>query len=381
MRILMLSIFAPHFFNWTEQLRNSGHEVYWLDINDSDTYVKQIDFVHQITGWRYKLNYPGRYLVKSKMPKINRFVNIINERNFQKQLEKQIKRIKPDLVHSFVMYLGGVSALPIMKKYPDIKWAYTAWGSDMYFYQHKREHLEGIKETLPCIDYMFADCKRDYKIAENHGFKGEFLGVFPGGGGFEFESMEPFLVDYKKRNIVLIKGYQGLHGRCISVLKAVEKLKRQLQDHQIVVFGADQEVFNFVRSSSLKGFENLEVLGKIPNQEIIELMGKSAIYIGNSSSDGMPNTLLEAIIMEVFPIQSNPGGATKEYITHNKNGFLIDNPEDQDEIARLVADALNNPSFRDEAIAWNSDKIKPELKREKVKKQVLKAYQKIELEL
>ena len=50
----MLSIFAPHFFNWTEQLRDSGHEIYWLDIKDSNTHVKQIDFVEQIIGWRYK---------------------------------------------------------------------------------------------------------------------------------------------------------------------------------------------------------------------------------------------------------------------------------------------------------------------------------------
>jgi glycosyltransferase involved in cell wall biosynthesis len=381
MKILMLSIFAPHFFNWTEQLRNSGHEVYWLDINDSDTYVNQIDFVHQITGWRYKWNYPGRYLVKSKMPKINRFVNILNERNFQIQLEKQIKRIKPDLVHSFVMYLGGVTALPVMKKFPKIKWAYTAWGSDMYYYQNKKKHLKGIKDALPYFDYMFADCYRDYKIALTHGFKGKFLGVFPGGGGFEFAGMESYIEDSRKRNIILIKGYQGLHGKCISVLQAIEKLKRQLKEHQIVVFGAHPDVFDFIRSSSLKKNDNLEVFGIIPNQEIMELMGKSAIYIGNSSSDGMPNTLLEAIVMGVFPIQSNPGGATEEYITHYKNGFLIENPEDEDEIANHLLKALKNPEYRNRAVAWNSENIKPNLERGLVKTKVLNAYQKIESEL
>ena len=201
----MLSIFAPHFFNWTEQLRDSGHEVYWLDVYDSNTKVKQIDFVEQILGWRYKWNYPGRYLLKSKAPGITRFINIFNERNFREQLEKQIRRIKPDVVHSFVMYLGGAPALPVMKKFPNLKWAYTAWGSDMYYYQHQPKHLEDMKETLAQMDYMFADCQRDYSIAQEHGFKGRFLGVFPGGGGFDFKSLDPLIKDKGNRNIILIK--------------------------------------------------------------------------------------------------------------------------------------------------------------------------------
>lgn len=377
----MLSIFAPHFFNWTEQLYKSGHEIYWLDIYDSNTHVKQIDFVEQIIGWRYKWNFPGRYLLKSKTPELNRIINILNERNFQKQLEKQIRRIEPDLVHSFVMYLGGVPALPIMKKFPDIKWAYTAWGSDMYYYQHQPEYLKGIKETLPYMDYMFADCKRDFKIAQKYDFKGKLLGIYPGGGGFEFESMDPLIRDSENKNIILIKGYQELHGKCISVLRAVESMKSQLKDYRIVVFGASPEVFQFVESSSLKEFGNLEILGKTPYPEIIKLMGRSIIYLGNSSSDGMPNTLLEAIVMKIFPIQSNPGGATEEYITHNKNGFLIENPEDYKEISRMLEEALKNSHFRKEAIAWNSHNIKPKLERERIKKEVLKAYQRIELEL
>ncbi|SKB60280.1 Glycosyltransferase involved in cell wall bisynthesis [Salegentibacter holothuriorum] len=377
----MLSIFAPHFFNWTEQLRDSGHEVYWLDIYDSNTKVKQIDFVEQITGWRYKWDYPGRYFLKSKAPGITRLINIFNERNFQKQLEKEIRRIEPDVVHSFVMYLGGVPALPVMKKFPDLKWAFTAWGSDMYYYQQQTEYLAGMKKALAHIDYMFADCQRDYNIAREHGFEGRFLGVFPGGGGFNFGSLDPFIRDKKNRNIILIKGYQGLHGKCIDVLVALQKLEMQLKDYRIIVFGAAIEVFKFVETSSLKEFGNLEIYGKLNYQDLMKLMGRTLIYIGNSSSDGMPNTLLEAIIMEAFPIQSNPGGATAEIIQHKENGLLIEEPEDSQEISSLLLEALNNYELRKKAVCWNSENIKPELVREKIKARVLKAYDSIEKDL
>lgn len=381
MKILMLSIFAPHFFNWTTQLKDSGHKIYWLDIFDSNTKVEQIDFTEQITGWRYKWNYPGRYFLKSKAPALTRLINVFNERNFQNQLEKQIKRIEPDVVHSFVMYLGGAPALPVIKKFPKLKWVYTAWGSDMYYYEKLPEHLGGMRKALPHLDYMFADCQRDYCIAKENGFKGRFLGVFPGGGGFDFERFDPLIRNHQDRNIILIKGYQGLHGKCISVLKAILELREELNIYRIVVFGAAPEVFKFVETSSLKEFNNLEVVGKLPYQNLMELMGQSLIYVGNSSSDGMPNTLLEAIIMEVFPIQSNPGGATAEIIDHKVNGLLIEDPKNSKAIAKLLKEALDNNGLRKSAIKWNSEKIKPKLERNKVKRKVLEAYQKIEEDL
>src|SRR5690606_12404033 len=114
------------------------------------------------------------------------------------------------------------------------------------------------------------------------------------------------------------------------------------------------------------------IYGNLPYQNLIKLMGRSLIYIGNSSSDGTPNTLLEAIIMGAFPIQSNPGEATEELITHKFNGLLIEEPQDYENIAELLKEALNNSELRREAIAWNFQNIKPELERELVKQKVLK---------
>ena len=54
----------------------------------------------------------------------------------------------------------------------------------------------------------------------------------------------------------------------------------------------------------------------LSHSDILTIMGKSLLYIGNSISDGMPNTLLEAIVMGAFPIQSNPGKVTEEIIEH-----------------------------------------------------------------
>jgi glycosyltransferase involved in cell wall biosynthesis len=83
-------------------------------------------------------------------------------------------------------------------------------------------------------------------------------------------------------------------------------------------------------------------------------MGESLIYIGNSISDGMPNTLLEALTMGAFPIQSNPGGVTEEIIENGKNGFLINNPESILEIEKIILNAVLNLNLIENAAIENA---------------------------
>jgi len=371
----MVSMFSSHFFNWTEQLKDSGHEIYWLDVFDSNTYVKKIDFSEQIIGWRYKCDFPGRYTIKNNFPLLNRFINILNERKLEEVFEEKLNKIKPDVVHSFVMYSACVPILEVMKKYRKISWIYSAWGNDLFYYQNVEKYRNDMIMVFPFLDYMFADCRRDLNLAVEFGFKGKVLGVYPGGGGYNLSDYSLFLRKRQQRETILIKGYQHKFGRCNMILRAIAKDFQKLKEFNIVIFGANKEVIDFVKDSqSLQQMENLTVLEKIDHTQVLKLMGRSYIYIGNSISDGMPNTLLEAIVMETFPIQSNPGGATAEIIKHGENGLLINDPEDIDEISSLIKKVLNNPKFVEKAIMLNNKKIKPKLERNFIKNQVLEKY-------
>ncbi len=68
MKILLVSMPTLHFFRWTEQLENSGHEVYWFDIVDGSP-TNRLPWVHKINGWKQKYpNLKGRYFVKKNCP-------------------------------------------------------------------------------------------------------------------------------------------------------------------------------------------------------------------------------------------------------------------------------------------------------------------------
>ena len=381
MKILMVSVFSNHFFNWVLQLKESGHEVYWFDVNDANTKVDRIDFVHQTVKWKRKFEYPGRFWLKNNFPSLESIIEGYNQREFINVFKKKFDEIQPDIVHSFEMQTACVPILKIMAAHPSIKWVYSPWGTDLYYYQHEPEKLKGIKAVFNRLDYMFADCTRDFLIAKNHGFKGEYLGTFPGGGGYDLNEANSLVHGFKNRKTILVKGYQNKFGRCINVLEALKGIEDEIKDFKIIVFAANEEVLKFVENPRFDRMKNLEIKGTIGRGEVLELMGKSLIYIGNSISDGMPNTLLEAIIMESFPIQSNPGGATAEIVVHGKNGFLIKNSENSNEIAVLIKKAVQNPRLLKLGIAYNTENIKPKLERNYVKEEVLKRYELIERNL
>ena len=110
----------------------------------------------------------------------------------------------------------------------------------------------------------------------------------------------------------------------------------------------------------------------------MELRGKSLLYIGSNISDGMPNTLLESIIMEAFPIQSNPGNVTAEIIRHGINGFLIENPEKISAIAMLIKDAIENKEMLVQAQKHNKKIALEKLEYSENQQKVIALYQNIE---
>jgi len=343
----MVSIPSLHFFRWVNQLEETGHEVYWFDVTGMSKPVSKINWVNQKTNWKLKWNYPGRAFVKNRFLKAYNFLQKFNEYKTDKVFEQYIKEIQPDVIHSFALYLSCTPIINIMEKNPHLKWIYSSWGSDLYYFQNEPNHLKDIKRVLPRVNYLFTDCKRDFEIAKKYGFEGEFLGVFPGGGGFDLQVMKQFKLPIEKRKTILIKGFQGRSGRAISVLKAVELLANELENYTIKAFGSDKEVLEYVAKSPLEKWANFQIIGKITHNEVLQLMGESLIYIGNSNSDGMPNTLLEAICMGAFPIQSNPGGATTEIIEHNVNGLLIEDCESINEIKNKIIKTITTINFEE----------------------------------
>ncbi|WP_405377270.1 glycosyltransferase [Nonlabens sp. Asnod3-A02] len=371
MKILLVSMNNLHFTRWSEQLRESGHEIYWFDILDQG-YSPAMSWMTQVTGWKKGfLKKKGRSFIKKRFPKFFSFLSSKLDVSVETAFEKALLEIQPDVVHSFALYISCTPILKVMNTYENVKWMYSSWGSDLYYYQNIPEYLNDIQKVLPRVDYLITDCLRDHKIAIKHGFKGDFLGAFPGGGGFELENIQKRIKTVSERKVILIKGNQNRSGRALPVLEAIVTIKDLLTDYQVVVFGTkNQDVFEFQNETNI----DIQVLGWLTHDQIINFMSKALIYIGNSNSDGMPNTMLEAICCGAFPIQSNPGGATAEVVTHRLNGLLIEDCEDHMEIREQITFALDNNEVLLDAFKYNQTYAQEHLSRVVVTRKVLKIY-------
>ncbi|WP_336065850.1 glycosyltransferase [Mesoflavibacter sp. CH_XMU1404-2] len=377
MKLLIVSMPSIHVTRWVSQLEHAGFDVYWFNVHGTDKNTK-LPWVQQKVNWKLKWNYPGRTFFKKRIPVLHKVLQRLFSNDTAVVFESYLKDVQPDVVHSFALYVAATPIVEVMERHKHTKWVYSSWGSDLFYFKNLPTYLKDIKRVLQRVDYLFTDCKRDYQIAKDLGFRGIFLGVFPGGGGFDFDSYNQYAKPVSERSVILVKGYQGRSGRAIPVLKALQDISEMLKDYHVVIFGADPDVVDYLKiyepSYSFKVFVRSAFL---PHEDIMKLMGQALLYIGNSNSDGMPNTLLEAICMGAFPIQSNPGGVTEEVVTDKNNGLLIDDCESVTLIAKQLDYAFQHQKLIEQAFIYNQKMIKPEYDIDLIKSKVIEAYKSI----
>ena len=241
-----------HATRWIENLKETQHELYWFDVLGRGK-LETLEGVKQFTNWKHrKLPYfKGEYFLSKKLPEIYEKIIPFFEVTANNALEKIILEINPDIIHSFEMQGCSYPILNTMKKYSSIKWIYSCWGNDLFFYKNIPQHIIIIKRVLKRINFMHSDCYRDYDIAKQLGFEGYYNGVIPTGGGYDLKSFTDNFLEVENRKIILIKGYQHIFGRAINVIKAIEEIYKNYNEYEFVIFGAHKVVIDYIKINKL----------------------------------------------------------------------------------------------------------------------------------
>ena len=377
-RILLVAMPSIHFFRWVSHIDSERYKLYWYNILNMDYDNEYNQYFEKIyhTDKRRKVRYiKGEYFLNKNVPSLFKFLRPYLEITENEIVKNIIEEIRPEIFHSFEMQSCTYPIINCLIKKSKVKWIYSCWGSDLYYYQNYKVHRKLIKSALNRINYIHTDNLRDQKIARSLGFKGTFTEIIPGGGGYDITTFSNYFKPLNQRKYILVKGYEHTMGRAINIIKALALLREDGYHFEVVFFGAHPKVIGHLKLSNFDA--TYYKVKELKYTQVLKMMGNSFIYIGNSISDGLPNTLIEAFLMGTFPIQSNPGGATAELVEHQVNGSLIYDPENVDEIRSGIKWVLENRQQLEKQVINNHIFARKEYSFEKIQSKINNLYSNI----
>jgi len=297
-----------------------------------------------------------------------------------KRLQKVIRKIRPALVHSLEIQAAAYLTLDAKKQFngPFPPWLVTNWGSDIYLFGRLSEHKAKIRAVLESCDYYSCECERDITLAQQFGFCGQAMPVFPNTGGFDLASLEVERnqIPTSARKVIMLKGYQNWAGRALVGLRALSRCADILNGYSVVIYSAPPDV---VIAAELfaddTGIPVRVIPHTTPHQEILSLHAQARVSIGLSISDAISTSFLEAVVMGSFPIQSCTACAN-EWIEHGISGMIVP-PEDPDIIEIAIRTALLDDRLVDEAARINWQTAQERLDGEFLKHRTTEMYARI----
>ncbi len=294
-----------------------------------------------------------------------------------RQLRRAIRRIRPDVIHSLEIQAAGYLTQDARRGFRGVfpSWIVTNWGSDIYLFGRLAAHQSRIREVLASCDYYSCECRRDIELARAFGFNGKLLPVIPNTGGFDLKNVAQLRAPgpVSGRRLIMLKGYQGWAGRALAGLRALERCADQLKPYEIAIYSSNDDVRMAAELFTNATGVPVRIVPKdTPHREILALHGAARMSIGLSISDAISTSLLEAMAMGSFPIQSWTSCAD-EWITNGETGFLVP-PEDPDVIESAIRKALRDNPLVDDAAARNWQTISERLDGAATADQVYKMY-------
>ncbi len=318
---------------WVEWFTRRGHEVSVVTVEPAGP--------HLIRGFR-QMNIEAIGLPR----KVGRLVSAA-------RLRLAIRRMKQDIVH--VHYLRGLAwGLALRPARPCVV---TPWGSDIL--EEQGAFKEWYSRSLTRRLLREADLVTThsaYMEARVRELEPEVRALVRIGWGVDVERFKPGLDVRGIRERWKI----GEHQRVIfsprlaqpfynhdRVIRALPKVCEQVPDSVLVI--TEQFVDHvYVRglqrlAAELGILERVKFVGALPYQDMPRWLNLADAVVMVPNSDGMPNTLLEAMACGAVPVLSRlPQYA--EVIRDGENGCLVD--EDERSLADALVRVLSDAGFR-----------------------------------
>jgi glycosyltransferase involved in cell wall biosynthesis len=160
-------------------------------------------------------------------------------------------------------------------------------------------------------------------------------------------------VESRNRSITILSNRNLLPIYNVSLLiRAIPIVLKEEPETKFLIAGdgSEKEVLES-KVKNLNMNSSVKFLGRVPHEEMPNLLSQADIYVSTSLHDGTSVSLLEAMGAGAFPVVTDIP-ANREWIINGENGFLVSEVEEEF-LARKIIDAIRNRELLGKSRARN----------------------------
>jgi glycosyltransferase involved in cell wall biosynthesis len=258
-------------------------------------------------------------------------------------------RVRPDLVHAMRIPFEGMLAADAYDGTPLL---ISIWGNDLTLHAPSNPLMRHYTRwALGAADALHADCRRDIRLGKSWGFASSLpTCIVPGNGGVRLEIFHAPPTPVEAPLIVNPRGARS-YVRTEIFMQAAALVLAQRSDARFLcpALAGDREALEWIESLGIG--QAVELLPRLSETEMADLLRRAQVLVSPSVHDGTPNSLLEGMACGCLPVAGDLE-SIREWITPGKNGLLADATSARD-LADAMLEALVNKDLRLEAAGLN----------------------------
>jgi glycosyltransferase involved in cell wall biosynthesis len=310
--------------------------------------------------------------------------------SIERQLADAILCWRPDVVHTLGIDSASYLLDRTRKLHPDIigigRWVVQVRGGpDLALHKYDPDHRPRIESIFSNCDHLIADNTINYGDAIKLGLdeskaRSPGLGVVSGPGGLDVTALRAswsLLPSKRPRTILWPKTYETISSKALPVFEAIRLAWDRIAPvtfELLWLVQSDVQIwFNKTMPDHIKASCNLH--GRLDREQVLTMLPNARVMLAPSLTDGIPNSMMEAMALGAFPIVSPLDTITP--VVKNEENVLFARNLYPEEIAAALVRAMQDDALVDRAAERNVGCVDQLANRSRVRNAVIKYYMKI----
>ncbi len=160
-----------------------------------------------------------------------------------------------------------------------------------------------------------------------------------------------------------------------EALNAYALIKEKYPFVSLKIAGIGSELDNAKNYVAEKGIQDVQFTGWVQGDAKKEAFAGADAYLFPSYTEGMPNSVLEAMALGL-PVITRPVGGLKDFFEHGKMGFMTES-KDPEVYAGFIKKLIENPELRKDIARYNHDYARERFLASNVARRMEGIYEKV----